>query len=186
MKTMPFLMLLVLSRIDLAMTQPNYKTFGALYNWPAAMNYEPGSDSIHSGIQGICPTGWHLPGDAEWTVLTDYLTNKGYGDGGSGDDIGRSMASNTGWVFLTPGGTYGSHLRSNNSSGFKALLCGEYFAYGGFGVFGYLDYDTSFWPATEFDAATAHSRYMHFLNNGATREYTSEKFGFSVCCLMNR
>lgn len=51
----------------------NYNTYGVLYNWAAAMNGEASSDANPSGVQGICPTGWHLPSDAEWTELVDYL-----------------------------------------------------------------------------------------------------------------
>ncbi len=48
----------------------NYKTYGVLYNWPAAMNGQTGE-----GVQGICPTGWHLPTDAEFTTLTNTTGN---------------------------------------------------------------------------------------------------------------
>jgi uncharacterized protein (TIGR02145 family) len=43
-----------------------YSTYGVLYNWPAAMNGQTGE-----GVQGICPTGWRLPTDAEFTTLTN-------------------------------------------------------------------------------------------------------------------
>ncbi len=43
----------------------NYTTYGVLYNWPAAMNGSASSTSNPSGVQGICPSGWHLPSDAE-------------------------------------------------------------------------------------------------------------------------
>lgn len=52
----------------------NYKTYGVLYNWPAAMANEAGSSANPSGVQGTCPTGWHLPSDEEWWQLTNYLT----------------------------------------------------------------------------------------------------------------
>jgi uncharacterized protein (TIGR02145 family) len=55
----------------------NYYTYGVLYNWWAAMddvNAHNGgaSDANPSGVQGICPDGWHLPSSAEWTELIDY------------------------------------------------------------------------------------------------------------------
>ncbi|MDD3946173.1 MAG: FISUMP domain-containing protein [Bacteroidales bacterium] len=61
----------------------NYRTYGVLYNWPAAME--------------ACPTGWHLPSDETWTALTDFLggvdvsgmklkKNSGWNDDGHGDD----------------------------------------------------------------------------------------------------
>ncbi len=55
----------------------NYKAYGVLYNWPAAMAGASNSSYVPSGVKGICPDGWHLPSDAEWTILSDYyLTNK--------------------------------------------------------------------------------------------------------------
>jgi len=46
----------------------NVAVYGRLYTWNEAMN-----DSVNEGVQGICPDGWHLPSDAEWTKLTKHL-----------------------------------------------------------------------------------------------------------------
>lgn len=46
---------------------------GVLYNWPAAMAGSTSSNRNPSGVQGVCPTGWHLPSYAEWYKLFDYL-----------------------------------------------------------------------------------------------------------------
>jgi uncharacterized protein (TIGR02145 family) len=51
----------------------NANTYGALYTWAAAMKGASSSSSSPSSIQGICPTGWHLPSHAEWTTLIAYL-----------------------------------------------------------------------------------------------------------------
>jgi uncharacterized protein (TIGR02145 family) len=59
-----------------AKATPNYGTYGVLYNWAAAMNGASSSDANPSGVQGACPTGWHLPSDAEWRELADYLGGK--------------------------------------------------------------------------------------------------------------
>ncbi|MDP2268940.1 MAG: FISUMP domain-containing protein, partial [Deltaproteobacteria bacterium] len=50
-----------------------YKKFGVLYNWPAAMNGASGINSASSSVQGSCPSGWHVPSDAEWMVLEKTL-----------------------------------------------------------------------------------------------------------------
>ena len=47
----------------------NYDTYGVLYNWSAAMDGDASSSSNPSGVQGICPNGWHLPSDDEWKEL---------------------------------------------------------------------------------------------------------------------
>jgi uncharacterized protein (TIGR02145 family) len=97
----------------------NYKMFGVLYNWPAAMT--------------ACPSGWHLPSDAEWTTLETYLTMNGYGYEGSGNDIAKSLASKSGWVESPNAGQVGNDQTSNNSSGFTGLPCGSrYWDYPGY------------------------------------------------------
>ena len=47
--------------------------YGAYYHWDEALQYAPGSNNVPSGIQGICPTGWHIPSDNEWDTLVYYL-----------------------------------------------------------------------------------------------------------------
>lgn len=70
----------------------NFLTYGVLYSWHAAMNGESSSDAVPSGVQGICPSGWHLPSDSEWQQLKDYLTNNGF----SGIE-GSALTSTSGW-----------------------------------------------------------------------------------------
>ena len=57
-----------------------YKKYGVLYNWYGAMDQENAqggsADAVPSGVQGICPAGWHLPSKAEWQVLEDYVASQ--------------------------------------------------------------------------------------------------------------
>jgi len=99
----------------------NFITYGVLYNWTAAMNGSMSSSANPSGVQGPCPAGWHLPSQAEWIVLSDYLIVNGYGYGGSGDDIAKSLSSKTNWNTSSIPGTPGNDPTSNNSCGFSAL-----------------------------------------------------------------
>ncbi len=55
----------------------NCATYGRLYNWEAIMNGSESSNSVPSGVQGICPTGWHIPSDAEWGILQEELQGTG-------------------------------------------------------------------------------------------------------------
>jgi len=90
---------------------PNYSTvYGRLYDW-----------YVVTDPRNIAPEGWHVPGETEWTTLTDYLTNNGYGYEGSGDDIAKSMASKSGWLSSDSVGTVGYNQFTNNKSGFTAL-----------------------------------------------------------------
>jgi PKD repeat protein len=58
---------------DEAKALSNYSTYGVLYNWTAAMNGSSASSANPSGVQGICPEGWHLPSDDEWFDLIFYV-----------------------------------------------------------------------------------------------------------------
>ena len=51
----------------------NKDIYGGLYTWAAAMNGELSSEANPSGMQGVCPNGWHLPSDSEWKQLEMYL-----------------------------------------------------------------------------------------------------------------
>jgi uncharacterized protein (TIGR02145 family) len=156
------------STVASAKASANFGTYGALYNWPAAM--------------AACPSGWHLPTDAEWTTLTDYLTNSGYGYGGSGSDIGKSMAATSGWTSYSPTGTVGNDQASNNSSGFAALPGGERSYFGGFDYLGYWAY---FWSASGLGASDAWYRDLDYYDDGVDRFFNDRRGGFSVRCLQN-
>jgi uncharacterized protein (TIGR02145 family) len=80
----------------------NCAAYGRLYDWNTAMDNVSSSNAVPSGVEGVCPVGWHLPSDAEWTILTDFIgkdvgqqlksvTFKGYDGGHDGtDDFGFS------------------------------------------------------------------------------------------------
>jgi len=142
---------------------------GALYNWYTV------------NTNKLAPTGWHVPTDAEWTTLTTYLTNKGYGYGGSGNDIAKSMASTTGWDLYSTPGTIGNDPASNNRSGFTVIPGGYLIDKG---TFEYIGYYGSWWSSTEYNTNFAWDRYVgsndSIVNRG--NDY-SKKSGFSVRCL---
>jgi len=161
--------------VNEAKATANYTTYGVLYNWPAAMN--------------ACPTGWHLPGDAEWTILFEFLEKNGYGYEGSGDDIAKSLAATSGWASVNLAGSIGNDQASNNSSGFAALPGGyRYNVGGGFtngGVSGLGEY-AYFWSATdnEWNANIANYLVLHYSSSqGMGRENYLKNYGRSVRCM---
>ena len=66
--------------VNAAKNTETYKTYGVLYNWYAAMNKEneegKDADAVPSGVQGICPSGWHLPSKAEWKILENFVAEQ--------------------------------------------------------------------------------------------------------------
>jgi uncharacterized protein (TIGR02145 family) len=166
------------SSISEAKSKNNYTTYGVLYNWLAA--------------KIACPAGWHLPTNEEWTTLTDYLTNNGYGYGGSGSDIGKSMAATTGWGFYSYSssspGTVSNDQASNNSSGFTALPGGGRNSNGRHGVnggdFSDLGLSVIFWSSSEEWSKYPWYVYLTYDGDGAYRDWASDyRSGCSVRCL---
>ena len=138
--------------VTAAKATANYTTYGVLYNWPAAMN--------------ACPTGWHLPSDAEWTELTDYLGGKGVA-GGKLKEIGTTHWS-------TPND-------ATNETGFTALPGGYRNYDGNFGYIGDYGY---WWSATENFTDYAWLRFMNYNYSYVYRyNYYFKELGFSVRCL---
>ena len=154
--------------------------YGALYTWAAAMNGEASNNLIPSGVQGVCPKGWHLPSDAEWTILTDYLTYHGYAYGSSGIAIGKSMAARSGWIEYDAEGTVGNDQVNNNGCGFTALPGGSRLYNGTFNQAGSTG---NWWRATEFSETLAYYRYISYCNSRIYKSSNNKQNGFSVRCL---
>lgn len=144
----------------------NYATYGVLYNWTAAMDGEASSTTNPSGIQGVCPASWHLPSDAEWTELTDYL---------GGTSVAGGKLKETGtthWASPNAGAT--------NETGFTALPGGGRYNDGAFdGVGG----GGSWWSATETNATNARRRDLNYGYGGVYKDGVNKEVGFCVRCV---
>ena len=158
----------------------NKPTYGLLYNWPAVMHSAASSDDNPSGVQGICPTGWHVPSDAEWTELTDYVSSQSeYVCGNNNTYIAKALAATTGWNSSTNTCAVGNTPTDNNATGFSALPAGSYYNNSDhFGIYAFL------WSATE--GGSSSRAYDRSLNSGLTnvrRDGSNNDAGHSVRCL---
>jgi uncharacterized protein (TIGR02145 family) len=146
------------------------RTYGRLYNWYA----------VNTGK--LCPTGWHVPSDAEWSTLDAYLNANGYDyDGSTTDDyIAKSMASTTGWASFSQTGDIGNNPSINNKSGFTALPGGRRSVDGAFYGVGGNGY---WWSSTENYSSGAGYRYLGCSGSGLSSYYIYKVSGFSVRCL---
>lgn len=133
----------------------NYTTYGYLYNWYAATD-----------ARFIAPTGWHIPTQAEWTTLMNYL-------GG---------ASVAGPVLMDTGNSYwtGSYTGATNTSGFTALPGGCLFAPTG-SSYGFNNITTwGVWWST-LDSNTNNTLLIS--NGVASLNTLSKNSGCSVRCI---
>lgn len=130
------------------------KTYGALYNY-------------YTVISGkLCPTGWHVPADVDWTVLTTYV---------GGDTIaGRKLkeAGNTHWQI--------PNTEAANETGFTALPAGYRTVNGVFDSVGQSGY---WWTSTGISMVSAWNRTMSYAAKGVSKTSSFTQNGFSVRCL---
>lgn len=152
-------------------TEANCDVYGGLYQWSEMMSY-----STTPGVQGICPTGWHVPTDVEWCTVTTYLdaTVNCAATGFSGTNAGGKMKEigTAHWASPNTGAT--------NSSGFTGLPVGLRMTNGGFYPAGIYCH---FWSSTAY--STTNAWYLHLLNTRADllRGNDTKLYGFSVRCL---
>ncbi len=132
----------------------NDNTYGKLYNW----------HTVNTGK--LCPIGWHVPTDAEWTVLTDYLAANGH----SGTE-GKALKSTTGW---------NSNGNGTDNYGWNGLPGGYRDYYGNFSSIGYYGY---WWSSSQYATSDAWSRSLYRLNDSVYSYGNYEGYGFSVRCL---
>jgi uncharacterized protein (TIGR02145 family) len=128
----------------------NDPTKPRLYNWYAVMGVHDNDPNTPN--KEFAPEGWHVPSDAEWTTLEEYLIANGYNYDATttGNKIAKAMASTTGWNFFEDliyyPGIIGNDQSLNNSSGFNAfpegycLLSGQFYDEGN---------NVFFWSSTE-------------------------------------
>ncbi len=156
----------------------NCNTYGRLYLWATLMNGEASSNSVPSGVQGICPSGWHIPSDEEWKILegtvdTEFEVGHEEWDiiGFRGIDAGQRLKTTTGWSSNTGTDIYG----------FSALPGGCRYSDGYFYHLGDVTY---FWSSTEYDSSSDWYRYLGgYGYDEVGRSHNSEGGGFSARCV---
>jgi len=154
------------TNVNDAKATANYGTYGVLYNWTAAMNSAGSSTSNPSEVQGICPTGWHLPSDAEWTELIDNLGGKSI----AGDKLKEIGTSH--WSSPNTGAT--------NETRFTALPGGMRYLDGAFLAIGTHG---NYWSAAESGSNFAWYWGMVYNFSGVYRDGIVKELGFSVRCV---
>ena len=125
-------------------------TYGKLYNWYAV-----------NDPRGLAPKGYHIPTDAEWTILTDNL----------GEEAGTKMKSTSGWY---------NDGNGSNSIGFAGLP-GGYRDY--YGNFDYVGANGDWWSSSEFSTDSAWFRNLSISYGFVNRSYYNKRLGISVRCL---
>lgn len=132
-------------------------TYGSLYNW----------DAVNTG--DLCPAGWHVPNDAEWLTLIDYV---------GGEKIAGKMLKEKGTTYW----------KDSHYSEAHAIDGIDFSAIGGFyrkynGDFIGIGYQSDWWSSTEKDKHNAWYFSMYHDKGGITKYDCSKKNGFFVRCV---
>ena len=151
---------------DSTATPSNRTKYGYLYNWYAANGIYTTGNIASTDTLNICPSGWHVPTDAEWTTLTTELGGESVA-GGKMKSVGTAY-----WNSPNTGAT--------NESGFSALPGGNR---GSVGSFGSIRDLAVFWSATENDNYGAWNRGLFYNYGLVSRGNYYKSVGASVRCI---
>jgi uncharacterized protein (TIGR02145 family) len=166
--------------------QANCNKYGRLYNWATAMALPSKCNSVLStsdaecaiatpNHRGICPSGWHIPSDADWNVLMK-VANPSCSDNTACAGAGKKLKAISGWNDYN-----GDSGNGTDDFGFAALPGGFCGSFGFFLNAGYIGY---WWSASEYNAYYAYYRIMGY-PTGVYRDFSYKGYLFSIRCLQD-
>lgn len=172
-----------------AKLNPNYLNLGVLYNWTAAVNGSGNSSTYPSNLQGICPTGWHLPSKLEFDTLSRHLKNNSYSCSTTNNtylalSLSASLPMNIGGLWetntntpMSPGNI--SFLEKRNISGFSIIPSGYKTTFN----FQYLNFCACFWTSTINSSTHSYSLNLYSSTTLFSISTSQKEYGYSVRCV---
>ena len=159
-------------------TEDSCAKYGRLYQWTAAMGLDPKYNRIRWGEsdanhQGICPSGWHMPNDADWAVLVNFAGGK--------DGAGAKLRSTGGWYEIK-NDKDGALVPGSDAYGFSALPAGYRYDVNG-GDFSDAGYYAGFWSAMEDDESITNPKDLFCDDAIMYTSKSSKSSAFSVRCV---
>jgi len=150
--------------------------YGRLYSWNVAMAGASSSARSPSGVQGVCPAGWHLPSDAEWATLVDYVDEVNGTHG-----VAASLKADTNWNY-SPG------YEGLDEFGFSALggasgYLSEYSAFGTPSLTFLLSVYGYWWTSTLSSTPYGYFYAMEYSSDEVALSMTTQDWFVSVRCV---
>ncbi|MCC6600267.1 MAG: hypothetical protein IT223_06295 [Crocinitomicaceae bacterium] len=156
----------------------NCTTYGGLYQWAESVGYASTTNNVPSGVQGVCPSGWHVPSDAEWKILETSI-----GMSPSEVNGGEWRGSLGGELKSTSGLWTAPNVNATNSVGFNALPGGQCTG-GSCGSLGTIARFNTATSQQTYGYADSSQRIERRLQNDSNQIYRpTENTG---CCSSNR
>jgi hypothetical protein len=151
---------------DSVATPSNLTKYGYLYNWYAAKGIYTTGTILSNDTLNICPSGWHVPTDAEWTTLTDEL---------GGESVAGGMMKSRGTSYWNSPNT-----GATNESGFSALPGGVRMFDGSFNA---VRSNAYLWSSNELSNSDAWIRSLSSNDGRVIRVTNNKTIGASVRCI---
>ena len=157
----------------------NLPLYGYLYNWAAVMRGQPSSNANPSGVQGLCPNGWHLPSSAEWEELRNFVRSRGvYLCEGNANNIAKALSNSQGWAINTSSCVIGNTPSGNNFTYFGVAPAGCWVGY--YENFGHK---AILWTSTEANSNGANDVHFNYDSPEMLTGSNAKTNALSVRCL---
>lgn len=172
--------------------------YGRLYTWYAAMNGAPPSNYSPSGVEGVCPPGWHVPSDNQWHELVNYVDamgfpNEMFATNGAGNalkscrqvdsPLGGSCNTSTHPRWAYPEVENVDGIYGIDAFGFSALPGGQRCGY--YGSFDFLGEDGGWWTTAESSSTLALHQSLFIFAGSLIRSPMPKSYGRSLRCVRN-
>lgn len=146
---------------------------GLYYNWSAVTDE-----------RGLCPDGWHVPTEKDWTEMEQYVgSQQQYVYGYESVNIAKALASQEGWKAYPEVGIPGHHPEANDATEFTAVPADCYYSVHSAGSDGYL---AMFWTVSENNPNEA---CYHYISHESPRVYKGvyedKMFSYNVRCIQD-
>lgn len=162
----------------------NLVDYGYHYNWAAAMNGAASSNAVPSGVQGVCPNGWHLPSKAEWEIMFNFVNSFArHRCNNTPQYINRALASKRNWNSSGTSCAPGNSTSSSNTTLFSAMPAGYYISGDNSSGTGNV---AEFWSTTIDSGSRVWRPRVYY--SYTTVDFSSENttYAYSIRCIKNQ
>lgn len=159
------------------------RVYGLLYNLRAARraSHDSYSEANPSGMQGVCPDGWHLPSNAEFNQMLHFLSlDTANTCGGSAGNLAKSLALDDYWHATNVPCAIGNSLVDNNLSMFSSTPAGYYD-----GSYQQINQQCRYWTSSRESGVNSRCIYRGLSYDQATvtQTFNTAEYGCSVRCV---
>lgn len=165
----------------------NIEKFGRLYTWQSILDNAEPTEETDGRVQGICPTGWHIPSNFEWMNLEDFVGyNDNYRCGTDVNYVAKSLATSDVWKssseeFINPCAV-ANNPTANNATNFSVFPTGGVMNGNCFG----FGEEAGFWTCSNGSEETAPIHFFYYLNATIEINCTPKEAFYSVRCVKNQ